>query len=628
MKHLLTLGPLAAAVCLASAPPAFAQEAHRALQPVTQLVAAPVAELQGVVLDDSGAPLAGAVVSALGSATAFAISDGDGRFVFHELPPGSYLVRAHLKGYVKNKHIAQVRADTANVSKISLSRYDQGDAEDLPQVLEAGVGNIAPASTDSESHDHGEVAWRLRHLKRSVLREVESGIGGLDPDGSVFDGVAAFGRTVGESSARVATALASDLPLSGQVNLLTTTAFDRPQDLFTADGLFPRGVAQMALSAPVGGGEWAVRGALTQGDLSSWIVTGSYETLTPATHQLSAGMSYGMQRYLGGNAEALAAVTDGSRNVGSVYAFDDWTISPLLSVGYGAEYARYDYLVAQDLFSPRASVTVRPLRRDSLRVRGLVARREIAPGAEEFLPPATGISLPPERTFSPVSSNGQFVPERIEHVELGAERETVANLLVGVRAFRQQVDDQLVTMFGIDVPGRVPSNIGHYYVASGGDFEARGWGVSVRRDVSEGLRASVDYTRTDTHWVGVSRDASALSVVAASSLRGDRERIHDVTASVESVVPVTNTRLFVVYKVMSVGPLSVDDETFTMRPGFRFEVRANQALPFMSFTNAQWELLVAVRNLFRDELFDSSVYDELLVVNPPTKVVGGLAVRF
>ena len=61
--------------------------------------------------------------------------------------------------------------------------------------------------------------------------------------------------------------------------------------------------------------------------------------------------------------------------------------------------------------------------------------------------------------------------------------------------FSQSVDDQLITLFGGAVPGTAAASIGHYYVASGGDFEARGWGVGVSRSVTDGLRASVDYTR-------------------------------------------------------------------------------------------------------------------------------------
>jgi hypothetical protein len=39
-------------------------------------------------------------------------------------------------------------------------------------------------------------------------------------------------------------------------------------------------------------------------------------------------------------------------------------------------------------------------------------------------------------------------------------------------------------------------------------------------------------------------------------------------------------------------------------------------------------MLIAVRSLFREELLDSSVYDEIFVVRPPKRIVGGVTVRF
>ena len=129
------------------------------------------------------------------------------------------------------------------------------------------------------------------------------------------------------------------------------------------------------------------------------------------------GLSYGTQRYLGGNADALAAVSDGGRNAGALYAYDDWTLTPRVSVSYGARYARYDYLSDRALFSPRAGVTLTPRVGDSLKIRATVARRETAPGAEEFIPPPSGVSLPPERTFSSLSRQG-FVAERLDQMEV------------------------------------------------------------------------------------------------------------------------------------------------------------------------------------------------------------------
>ena len=70
-------------------------------------------------------------------------------------------------------------------------------------------------------------------------------------------------------------------------------------------------------------------------------------------------------------------------------------------------------------------------------------------------------------------------------------------------------------------------------------------------------------------------------------------------------------------------------DTALPRPGLdaRFDVQVNQALPF-DIKGTKWEVLVGLRNLFRDPNDPASVYDELLVVKPPKRVVGGFLVRF
>ncbi len=61
-----------------------------------------------------GHPLAGAVVSALGSTTLFAVSDKDGQFLMRGLPAGPYLIRAHLQGYTPARgRLVQVAVGTA-----------------------------------------------------------------------------------------------------------------------------------------------------------------------------------------------------------------------------------------------------------------------------------------------------------------------------------------------------------------------------------------------------------------------------------------------------------------------------------------------------------------------------------
>jgi hypothetical protein len=607
-----------------AAPAAYAQlaltPAAAPIEPIHLTDPDAQGELHGIVNDHRGEPLVGAVVSALGSTSVFAVSDRHGRFVFRSLPAGAYLVRVHLQGYLPARaRVLQITPGTRQTSTIALTRRSE-EAVVTPRVVEAGIGAAPSTATADEGGEHGhdEVAWRMRHLKRSVLRDAQNAIASLGRDG-IGDSFTGLGRAV-EGSARLATSLLADLPLTGQFNLLTTTSFHRPEDLFAVGADAPRGVAYLSLEAPGARGDWQVRGTITQGDVASWILAGSYERHAPAAHQYQAGVSYSTQRYLGGNGEALAAIRDGGRNVGSMYAYDDWAVTRRVRVGYGAKYASHDYLIDRHLFSPRASVTVQPLRQDNLRVRATMSHRETAAGAEEFLPPTVGLWLPPERTFSHVS-RGEFHPERLDHVEVAVERDGPGAVVIGVRAFSQRVEDQLVTLFGLGHADAAAS-VGHYQVGSAGDFEARGWGVSVSRDVATGVRAAVDYTVVESDRRRRSPDAEALAPFAAVLLPAD-ERIHDVTATVESVVPQTATRVFVLYKLNTAFA-----RESAPAASARFNVQVNQALPFLNFTTARWEMLVAVSNVFREELSDSSVYDELFVVRPPKRVLGGVTVRF
>jgi hypothetical protein len=60
--------------------------------------------------------------------------------------------------------------------------------------------------------------------------------------------------------------------------------------------------------------------------------------------------------------------------------------------------------------------------------------------------------------------------------------------------------------------------------------------------------------------------------------------VHDLTASVESVVP-PSTRVFVLYKLF--GGRRAGQEPAAAR-GVRFDVQINQALPF-GFARSRWK---------------------------------------
>jgi TonB-dependent receptor-like protein/carboxypeptidase family protein len=613
------------------------------IRPVTHIASAAPGSIQGIVQDERGAPIAGAMVSALGATTAFAVSDRIGRFELRTLSPGPYVVRAHLTGFVASRgQVVDVRPSGRSSSSIAMRHVSVPAAGAPSPILAAGIASApdAPATpadtaaspnpgTVTNDDDHGELAWRLRHARRGVLKDatlpVEMLAGDTPAEGHGFGASTMFGRA-SESSARFAANLFAGTPFVGQVNLLTTGSFDTPRQLFTAD--FSRSTAYLALGAPVGEhADWTARAALTQGDLASWVVAGEYTTRAPARHRYDIGLSYSTQRYDGGNFATLRDVTDGSRNAGAIYAFDTFAISPALTLTYGSRYARYDYLDGGSLLSPRVALTLSPAAH--FRVSTMLSSRAVAPGAEEFIPRLeSGVWLPPQRTFSSLVSGRPFESERTNHMEIEVEHD-IASATVSLRAFRQHVSDQIVTLFGINLAG-APSADGNYFLTNVGTIDASGLSAGIRTAFANRVHGSVEYSMTRARLNSLDGDNLAyLLVFAPSAVRGSAESIHDIATSIETEVPETSTRVVVLYRLSSAfahAPTTAKSASPSLDT--RFDVQVRQSLPFLDFSSAKWEMLVAVRNFFRETAPDQSVYDELFVVRPPKRVVGGLTLKF
>ena len=158
--------------------------------------------------------------------------------------------------------------------------------------------------------------------------------------------------------------------------------------------------------------------------------------------------------------------------------------------------------------------------------------------------------LPPERTFAPLSSTGEFKPERLQHYEASVEHEIKPGTIIGFRAFHQNISDQIVTLFGVATSQGIP-NVGHYYVASAGDLQAHGWGVSLSRALNEHLRGRVHYTQARTNFGNTSPDWPVLLIPTPSDKVNNYDRLHDVTTSMEADIEQTDTRVMVVYSFIT-----------------------------------------------------------------------------
>ena len=613
--------------------------------------------LLGVVTDAAGAPLEEVLISATGpTGAALAVCDADGRFEFRALPPGTYLLRAHIAGFASpRRHVVEVKSDAATVHAVTLHRA--ATAESAPAFLAAGFGALpGTAVTGSETetvtgaqpdqgdlrgsldvdrverrrvapHDDSDKAWWLRRARRSILKD--SGfdvrtVATLDEPSDRFDGfnprMSAAGVRAGDPS--------TGFPLSGQLNFLTRATLDSRSELSTTD-ILPGQVAYVSLGGPHQASRWELQGAVRTGDAGTFVVAGSYVPETSSTHALSLGTSFSRQRLQSPfDVEALLTSVDGpvpdpSREVGSVSAEGSWAVVPQLTFDYGVSVARYGYLEDSQLLSPHAVFTMKPL--EKTRVRLVVSQYMLAPGAEEFLPPSDGVWLPPERTFAPLSPGEPLRAERSQHFEAAVERDFGHTGTVGVRRFNQDVAEQMVTLFG--VRPNLPSTSSNYYLTRAAGVRSEGWGLMVSHVIAGRVRGTVDYRLTHAEWAPWT--AGGLSPQTVGVFRYGRERFHDVTTRVETEIPETATRVLVLYRISTAFAV-VDDSGDALTSGTdgRFALRVNQTLPFSPIEGSRWEVLVDVRSLFREQVAGASVYDELLVVNPPKQVMGGLVVHF
>lgn len=628
------VGSLVVVGAASGAPPQGVARATAVSRPVG--AAAPGA-IAGLVRDEKGQPVEHVVVSALGAVTTVAVTDATGHFEFGTLTPGPYLVRAHLPGFIAPRaNMVDVRSSARSESRIVLRR------EGAEPVLAAGFGGgalfggatvaepVEPAapvatggSTDGDSTT--ETAWRIRHGRRGILKDATLPPDFLDTsdDPSSGDAGSLLAQLAG-TSGRVMS-LFAEAPISGQVNLLTSGTFDTPQQLFSTDSL-SRNIANVRFGAPAGArADWTVAGALTQADVSSWVVAGSYAMRAPARHRYDLGMSYSTQRYDGGNPLALRALPEGSRNVGTVYAYDSFALSPAATVAFGGEYARYDYLADRTLLSSRVDVTLTPARHT--RITGSLHRRALAPGAEEFLPPGdAGIWLPPQRTFSAVDPALGFRAETTLGGAVGVERDLGLST-IAVRGFSQRITDQLVTMFGTDVPGQPAARLGHYLVGNAGDLSADGVSAEFRAIIASRVHGSLQYSLARAR-ILTAGDDTLMLLAPVAAIPANRP-VQGLTARIEAEVPETATRVMVLYQLSNgfVRPGTAAEPSLPAADG-RFDVQVRQSLPFMNFSSARWEMLLAVRNFFRDSTVDQSFFDELFVVRPPKRVVGGVTLHF
>ena len=546
--------------------------------------------LVGWVESTRGAPVAGAVISVFGAGirggSLMTLSDSEGQFILPSLPAGSYTLRALGTGHLPSA-AERVTVLPNRDSLFTLSLTPVGEASD--------EGPSEADEPEAKDVDLSEWQWLMRHKRRSVLETAAH-------DGPVPE-EATIVTTMLTPSAPVHTSLN---PLGGRVEFM---ALSNRFDATTIEpGGLPTGMGTLQLQGRLANGvHWSVGGLLAESEGRSWRTAAEFVLEPGGGHEIQTGAGYGA-----GYTRALLpdeSSQAGDRAVGAFFIKDRWRVGKRLITTFGTRYTYIGFL--SDSHHADAIVEVEVRSASDTLVHGSVATRTLAPGGD--LLTLSSVSASPAITWAHMDAS--LRPSRTLRMDLGVDRSFRSGGRVGAFVFRENTRAQLWTAF---------ESGNRLRVRNAGTVGAQGIGITAGHQFGSLVKGSVTYTCGRG-----SRMSPAAFRVNSLTPGMEDARFHDVVARLETVIGWSNTRVAAYYRV---NALSDEEErssrSFESQTTTRFDVQVTQRLPFLApLTSADWDLLVAVSNLFY-EASDVGFLDELAVQDPPTRVVGGISVRF
>ena len=568
-------------------------------------------ELGGSVSDELGQPLVGAVVSVFGKNLAdgalIAVTDDTGQFQLDGVPPGLYRLRAYLSGFLPSSYAKVIIEEgVEQVSAVLMSLAALDGAEEASDEASNNSGPDRKRTLD-------EMNWLVAHGDRNVLKSDDWELP-----------VASLERTETENA--TLSAHEPKFAFSGEFGV-RAAAYDQGLDEFPGGGAgLDARLAYARLHIPTeDDGHWLVSAQVLESALSSWAGRADYVKGNLAGHTLAAGVTYG--NFLYGDVEDFrppeAAFThrpagrDGQRSTewfGSIYASDSFALGSA-SINAGIAYEYFGFLSKSGYAAPRVEVA-QPLGETGRTViKGAVDYRVLAPGGEDI-----GLlsRVAYGDVYGPSRSAGSLRAESTARFQLGLERQLTSRTRIGVRMFQENAHDQLVKVYTKDTLAR--AGAGHFTVGNKGDFRTRGVGLMLSQSFGA-MEGSIGYT------FGMGR---ALSHRLSGLRSPTDEEIHDVTTAVATSIDRTRTRLTARYRFVSHPTFAASRDGFAtgVTQDSRFNVQVFQMLPFVGWNGTSWELMVAVRNLFYGDVDNTSLLDEIAVIDAPRRVLGGVTVRF
>jgi TonB dependent receptor len=301
------------------------------------------------------------------------------------------------------------------------------------------------------------------------------------------------------------------------------------------------------------------------------------------------------------------------RAVGAMFVRGRLELASNVTASLGTRYSYLGFLANPNHLDTMVAVEVRSA--PGTLIRGSRSSRTLSPGGD-LLTLSTRDSSP---LISYASITEGLRASQTTSYELAVDRR-VGTTTLGARAFYEDTADPVANVFD-------SSGTRTLRMFNVGPLAARGVGVTLGHRFGEAVRGSVSYTYGHARRGEFPMAEGVVHELPAGAAFG-QAGFHDLEASVETFIDLTDTRLQAFCRFNSMSPESDGPGGASAFSNTRFDIQLTQGLPFLQpLTRADWEVLVAFRNLFY-ERGEAGLVDEIVVLHPPKRVVGGIAVRF
>jgi outer membrane receptor protein involved in Fe transport len=521
--------------------------------------------LSGRVMDDSGNPVLGALISLLQISPErgeklVTVTDVNGNYKFKNMTIGKY--------------------------KIAATSLDGTSFEEKTIKIEGGLQfrsdfilNLkASKSINKKSVD---LNWELRSEKRDILRKE--------------------GSTATPQLTTLEDTRKTNIDgIRGEIKLTNKSLFSSQTN--------PSDSTQVNFSGSMdNNSQWSLGATLSnaanfQPTLSA---IGKYRQKIASDLDLELGMDYQQYSSISTSSSSYDNSSDFWR--GSLYTKNSWQIWEPLQLNCTLKFDHYNYVKSGDYLSPQVEIVYEPSKWAKMRGSFIIS------------------TINPESAYSdfneiPTVIKGDVKPERAQKYEISFEGGLGGGYIMTFTAFYSDVENKKISYMqpsGQDM-GR--------YLYNAGDAVVKGLTFDIKKDIGSWLSGSVSYSLNKSIVLDTKQLSLLFDNMDQIQTLLGKEIAHELSTRLDAEIETTNTSLSAIYSVI-IGTLGDKDSNNGMIDISRLDVKIIQKLPFLSFTGTDWEINLNIRNLLDTNGLDYFLTNEDLS-GMRRKISGGVSIHF